>query len=429
MNRSLPPLLNRVVLPLSLAIFTAWSTHAVQVDSSFQVQVPNGTVHAVAIAPDGGVFLGGEFGTVNGTPVSFLGKVDRLGTVDLTFNANVSAPVFCLAPNSSGGLLVGGSFGFTSLTANGLSTQTHSGNGRVLAVAANGDKAVVGGTFWSDPDVFIARFDASNSVDSSFKSGLRLNSSMEAGVTALAVQPGGKIIVGGNFDSLGGFTSMARLNNDGSADTTFSNENGPVLYAKVIHVLAGGQILVGGVADSSGHGFVRRLNSDGTVDSTFAEAEFDGAVNVALVDGSGRIVVGGSFSSVNGAAHAHLARLNPDGTADEQWTLSANNVVEALVDSGGGTIIVGGAFSEIGGVRQSGIARLKELSALGSNATATPLQLSLSVETGKSYMIESSSDLRNWTQLKQQTASTESLAITATRGSAPRMFFRARLVN
>src|SRR5439155_18964438 len=86
-------------------------------------------------------------------------------------------------------------------------------------------------------------------------------------VYALAVQPDGKILVGGSFTNLGGAqrTNIARLNANGSLDLTFGlTVIGRALGDVLGLVVQGdGKILVGG------DGGVRRLNSDGAFDTGF----------------------------------------------------------------------------------------------------------------------------------------------------------------
>jgi uncharacterized delta-60 repeat protein len=395
--------------PLLVGSFvTLLSTRAIEVDTSFSPHLPSGTVHSVTAGSDGSVFVGGEF---NGPAVLHLtpnGVVPETraqgGAYSLTFLGS--------------DLFAGGSFGVSAPNWN------LPANGRVLAMAASGDQLLVGGTFWSQPACFVARLNKDGTVDSGFGSALKVNFSLEAGVSALAVQSDGKVIVAGNFSTDGGFSSLARLNADGSIDTTLSRNNGPILYPKAILILSDGKILVGGVADSSGRGFVRRLNVDGTVDSSFSEPSFDSSVEALAADSSGRLIVGGEFTMANGATHERLARLNADGSVDPSWTLGANNVVKAIAVSQS-SVLVGGAFTRIGDVAQNGVARLKEVSALGANPQ---LRLRLQAEVGRAYVIESSDDLNVWSEVRHETAAEQGLTVN-TRPTEPRLFFRARLAE
>ena len=82
-------------------------------------------------------------------------------------------------------------------------------------------------------------------------------------VEAVAVQPDGKIIAGGNFPLANGIAKpgLARFNADGSLDQSFTGVSG---FFMDIVVQPDGKILVAGSATG-----VARLNSDGSADATF----------------------------------------------------------------------------------------------------------------------------------------------------------------
>src|SRR6185295_19230311 len=64
-----------------------------------------------------------------------------------------------------------------------------------------------------------------------------------------------------------------------------------------------------------------RLNTNGTVDLSFNPGAGPNATVYAVaLQGDGRVLIGGEFTSVNGVAFNHLARLNRDGTVDMTFT-------------------------------------------------------------------------------------------------------------
>ncbi len=75
-----------------------------------------------------------------------------------------------------------------------------------------------------------------------------------------------------------------------------------------------------------------------------------------LADGSR--IVGGQFSSVNGAPRLNLAKLRPDGTLDPQWNPAPDREVYALADDGAGHLYVGGWFYAIGGQDRANLAKI-----------------------------------------------------------------------
>ncbi len=121
--------------------------------------------------------------------------------------------------------------------------------------------------------------------------------------------------------------------------------------------LTDGKILLGGsftTLAGSPRTCLARLNANGTVDATFnptiANTLGNGIqpfVATIAVQTDGRILIGGYFTSVNGSTRTYLARLNSDGTLDGTFSSAAG--MDAQVNSiqiqNDGHIIIGGAFS------------------------------------------------------------------------------------
>jgi hypothetical protein len=75
----------------------------------------------------------------------------------------------------------------------------------------------------------------------------------------------------------------------------------------------------------------------------------NGTVDVAVVQPDGKILIGGSFTSVLGVTRNNIARLNPDGTLDSAFDPNANSVVNSIAVQADGKILAGGGFTTIGG--------------------------------------------------------------------------------
>ncbi len=184
-------------------------------------------------------------------------------------------------------------------------------------------------------------------------------------VRASAIQPDGKIMVGGNFLSFNGVSSynrIVRLNTNGTPDTTFKPGTGFNGDVTSIVVQPDSKIIVGGVFSSyngvSRNGIIR-LNSDGTPDATFDPGTgFDGYVFTLALQQDGKILVAGQYSTFNGVSRSNLARLNTDGTLDTAFVPGFNYKNFALALQPDGKIIVGGAFNVCNGIPRSCIARL-----------------------------------------------------------------------
>ena len=170
------------------------------------------------------------------------------------------------------------------------------------------------------------------SLDASFNPGYGVDGT----VSALAVQADGKVIVAGQFSHVNGQTrgNLARLNPDGSLDPSFQTPvfagaySSDSTYVNAVALQPDGRLLVGGVFTQVGgerHAGLVRLNADGGVDGSFAPS-FDRLTGVyhtqslgvyaLAVQADGKIVAVGVFSSVNDQARRGVARLNADGTLD-----------------------------------------------------------------------------------------------------------------
>ena len=254
--------------------------------------------------------------------------------------------------------------------------QQYGGLGSVTSVKQQANnRLLIGGTFHS-----LGGFAANNLVrvntdgtrDPSF------DASVAAGpcgvsVNTLLVRSDGKIFAGGYFSTYGGVTrgNIAWVGSDGSVDSTFADLSGatdrnPQIYA--LAVQGDGKIIAGGFF-SSFNGLPRnnivRLFPDGVLDPSFdATLGTDGDIRACLVQTDGKIIIGGNFLGVDGINRGHLARLNSDGTLDTSFDTSvgADSTVYSLMQDLGGNTYVGGAFILFNG---SGPSMLSKLSGAG----------------------------------------------------------------
>ena len=167
-------------------------------------------------------------------------------------------------------------------------------------------------------DVFTVVKMTAEGLDSSFGdqgvARVPFSGNRAATVRDLALVDGGKIVLAGSVGAVDGTakdTALARLNPDGSLDTSFGTD-GTVThnvaggstddYAKALAILANGRIVVTGPAN--GVGMVARTTGDGALDPSFGSQgkvlggmmkDGEGFVPVDLVaDASGRLLVAGS---------------------------------------------------------------------------------------------------------------------------------------
>ena len=179
-------------------------------------------------------------------------------------------------------------------------------------------------------------------------------------VSSIVVQPDGAILVGGNFTQIDGTARahLARLSATGALDANFA----PVLNERVYSILRrpDGVILVGGVfdtADGASRPHLAQFAGDGTLDTGFAP-EFNDYVAALALQPDGKILVGGAFTKVDGKNRGRLARLNADGSLDETFTPGANNDVYTIAVQADGKILVGGRFSKIDAANTGSLVRL-----------------------------------------------------------------------
>lgn len=227
--------------------------------------------------------------------------------------------------------------------------------GTVRAMAKSPDgKYYMVGQFLSYAGVdrlAIVRINADGTLDDAFDAG---PDAPPIESFSVAVQPDGKVLVGGFFASWAGSgrKGLVRLNTDGSVDETFTVGTGTSGNTQVlcIKVLDSGKILIGGTF-SNFNGSQRalaRLNADGSVDDTFSHAITSGSIQGFKVMPDGRIVTSGQ-----------LRRFMPDGSTDPtfqgQGELTNVLSVEPYPD---GRILVGGIFNSVAGQPAQRFARL-----------------------------------------------------------------------
>jgi len=243
----------------------------------------------------------------------------------------------------------------------------------VLAIAVQGDrKRVVGGKFLKYGTATtpkLARLNTNGSLDTTFvQAGTGINGNANIPVNAIALDSTGKILAGGAFTSYNGVVRpyLLRLNTDGSLDLSFAatgtglNDN-----VNAIAIDDSGKLVVGGAFtsyNSTSRAYVARLNSDGTLDSSFAPTGtgLNNNVNGLAIESSGKIIVVGDFTSYNGSAKPYMARLNTDGSLDATYTADGtglNSFAYCVVLDASEKAVVGGWFTRYNGVAASTLLR------------------------------------------------------------------------
>ena len=337
------------LLLFSVAVLLAGGAAAVHGQSALDGFDPNanGGVFSIAVQPDGKIVIGGDFTTVspNGGAAVARNRIARFnpdGTLDTAFNPNASGIVLAIVVQSDGKILAGGVF-----TSIGGQTRHR-----------------------------IARLDATTGLPDSFNPGAA--GSIFDEVRAIAVQPDGKILVGGVFANMGGQprNRIARLDaTTGLADSFDPNANDAV-YS--IAVQSDGKILAGGAFTSIGgqtRNQIARLDATTGLADSFnpgAAGAVSDAVRAIAVQPDGKILACGVFSSIGGQTRNNIVRLNPDGALDTAFNPNANAILFAIAVQADGKILAGGTFTNIGGQARNQIARLDATTGLADSFNPNP---------------------------------------------------------
>lgn len=297
-------------------------------DASFFNTGLNGSIYVTAYQPDGKILIGGTFSSYDGVNRRNIARLNANGTLDMSFDPDPNASIANIVVLPDGKLLVSGQF----------------------TTIANG------------PRVGIARLNSDGTLDNTFTP-----SPGASFVEGIGVQSDGKIIIGGVFNNYGKISSnsIARLNSDGSFDSSFETLLEPTAGIFALAIQPNGKILIGGTfqwingQDQSG---IARLNADGSLDSSFqigsGTDRMDDVEDILLQD-DGKIILVGAINSVNGVARNNIARLNGDGSLDPSFApnLDTRAWDISLDPAEPNRLLVAGDFKFADGSERTGIAR------------------------------------------------------------------------
>ncbi|NDY96437.1 delta-60 repeat domain-containing protein [Wenzhouxiangella limi] len=348
-------------------------TGAGAIDATWGVSVDD-RVASIITLPGGAVLIAGSFHDVNDTYHPGLARLDRNSGTLLGPEIYVesSGIVQALAAAPDGGVYVGGNFhrlvgtgllrrGLLRLTPSGELDATWAsplaGGARVETLVADVDHLYVGGRFRTYDSTGLnnlVRLSHSGLVDSSW------TPEPNGTVHTLAIdETSNSLFLGGWFDFLGGESRrrLAEVDLVTGQPTAFNPDANSAVYAIA---LDGNDIYVGGRFTEIGgepRQRLAKLSRTGIVDPSFV-ADADDSVRALLPGPGGTLYVGGWFSNISGLGRRGLVRLLRDsGAPDPAWDTFPNSRVYSLNPSTEG-FYVGGDFFEIGGVARSRVARV-----------------------------------------------------------------------
>lgn len=286
-------------------------------------------ITSLALQADGKLLVGGNFsGTAAGAAYSNVARLATDGSFDPSFvrassgNLGTPAVTTALLVQPDGRLVVASIF----FTASQPSTAPH-----------------------------VERYESTGALDAAFSSAPTfLNADGSRGynniINSLALQPDGKLLVGGHFGAVDGTTrpNLARLTDTGTLDFTFVPTNGLNGSVYSLALQPNGRVLVGGSFTTSGtyaYTNLVRASATGPIDPSFANtANPNGSVNSQLVQPDGSIMVAGSFTTIGGQAAIGVARITaPNVLAvaapttlaahTEAWPVPAHSVLHVAADA------------------------------------------------------------------------------------------------
>ncbi len=341
--------------------------------NSFSVTEQGGVFDTLQQA-DGKILVGGEFQFAEGVSRRYLARYNADGTFDAGFDTqrNISI-VYNIAQQADGKILVvngGGSVLLTRLNTDGTVDATFNPPFvpfsasiqqrtvvRVVVVQPDG-KILVGGKLITgsatSPTLSgLVRLNPNGSLDPTFQIVFARGGTNF--VNDIALQPDGKIVIGGDFTNIANDTSysyLARVNSDGSVDATFRPPS-PGSPINEIELQPDGKIVYGGNFLS-----LLRVNANGSPDGF--NVPLNNRVYALAVQPNGKILVGGFFTLINNVPRNRVARLNNDGSVDTGFDVSANSTVYDISFQTDGKILLGGQFTRINNASRIAAARLSD---------------------------------------------------------------------
>jgi uncharacterized delta-60 repeat protein len=387
------------------------------VDPAFNVALTSSfgltDVKAILVLPNNQLLIGGDFATVNGANRAGLARLNADGALDTTFDpvfTGLADTVNTIVRQPDGKLIISGTFAgqLVRLNANGtLDTSFNAGRAvfsgvRRILLQPDG-KVLCHVSFYNFAQRIytnVIRLNANGDWDASFQP--TVTSPPE--VTAFALQQDGKIVVAGLFDTVNGGPrkGAARLHSNGILDESFN-----------------------------------LTNSQGSFHTNGGSLSFVGAQS------DGQILLGGSFTVFPNAAIPSIARFLSNGSLDPafepaEFYSPEDHTVFASTTLPSGKILIAGEFTDVNGYSRRGIARLfgdrgTDLKFIATEyLTNRTVRLTLTNQPGGVYVIESSTNLlaTNWLSLSTNTVAASAFNFIDTNASAyERRFYRARQLS
>lgn len=251
-------------------------------------------INCMGLQSDNKVLIGGSFSigrnSVGLTHHHYIARLNENGTLDSNFKVGFNSIPTKIIQLSDKKILVGGFFSYASNTNDPLRAPVY--------------------TLGVRQQMRITKLKETGEFDAEFSGGINNNWPQHtppiSGVTvdSMAVQPDGKIFIGGTFSKYNNEdrNGILRLNRDGTLDASFNPGTGlsatgseKTLFeinfnCRVVTILNNTQILVGGrflSYNNTGSNFIVRINNDGTREKSLTEQEIDALPKTCSVNDLG----------------------------------------------------------------------------------------------------------------------------------------------
>lgn len=289
----------------------------------------NGDVYAIAIHPDGSLYVGGSFTTAGGVTVNHVARWD--GSAWSALGSGTNGTVYALVIGIDGSVYIGGDItlaGGTTVSMiakwdgsvwSRLGTATFSDAVRALAVGRDG-KLYAGGDFSAAAGYYIAVWDGSTwSMPGNGFNGT---------VRALSVARDGSVYAGGDFTTnyagTVDYTHVARW--DGSSWSALGDgvSGGTLTTVRTLVIGDDGSIYAGGVFTTAGSGAaanIARWNGSawsalgsGTNGVVYRSVFYNGNLLIfGVFTQAGDLTITKYAAIWNGTSWSHLDAVLPDG--------------------------------------------------------------------------------------------------------------------
>lgn len=366
--------MKNIYLFLFLLVYTTTFSQDGQLDTSFNTTISqNISVETIAVQDDGKILFGNfNAGTNSLIRLNSDGSIDSSFQLTTSFNGAINA----IAIQNDQKIIVGGGWPvfLVRLHEDGSIDDTFTPsvdvNGSIQRVEIlSNNKILVAGLFSNinnSPIESLAILNPEGSLDISFN----VNLPPVTFIWDLDIQEDDKIIIAAQNDETSNqFRIFRRYLPDGTQDTTFiADDEATDSYIYDIEAQSDGKIMISGPFNhynNTTRYSLARLNNDGSLDTSFDSYNVPHNGTTHTIFGVKQLednnyLINGSFSMYNGFDSNSIAKINNDGTYNTSFNIGTgpNEYVWISEIQDNGKILIGGDFTNYNGISIKGIARL-----------------------------------------------------------------------